>query len=67
MTFCFKNKENENYNISVDRIDSSKGYTKDNVQLVCDIVNRMKLDLNMSKFVELCKIIYNEQNRIEFT
>lgn len=29
-------------NVSVDRIDSSKGYTKDNVHLVCMIVNFMK-------------------------
>lgn len=40
-----------------------KGYTKDNTQLVCDIVNRMKLDLPMNEFVTLCKIIYDEQNR----
>lgn len=33
------------------------------IQLVCDIVNRMKLDLPMSEFVTLCKIIYDEQNR----
>lgn len=45
------------------RIDSTKGYTKDNTQLVCDIVNRMKLDLPMNEFVTLCKIIYDEQNR----
>ena len=36
---------------------------KDNTQLVCDIVNRMKLDLPMNEFVILCKIIYDEQNR----
>ena len=66
MTLYFKNNV-KNYNLSVDRIDSTKGYTKDNVQLVCDIINRMKLDLEMNKFVELCKIIYNEQNRIKFS
>lgn len=32
-------------------------------ELVCDIVNRMKLDLPMNEFVTLCKIIYDEQNR----
>ena len=62
MTFIFNNKHGK-YNISIDRIDSTKGYTKDNTQLVCDIVNRMKLDLPMNEFVTLCKIIYDEQNR----
>lgn len=59
-----KNPEKFRKNIvSIDRIDSTKGYTKDNTQLVCDIVNRMKLDLPMNEFVILCKIIYDEQNR----
>lgn len=44
-------------------LNTINGYTKDNVQLVCSIVNKMKLDLNMIEFITLCKIIYNEQNR----
>ena len=32
----------DQYRASVDRIDSKKGYTKDNVQLVCAQVNIMK-------------------------
>lgn len=62
MLFVFNNDRCK-YNISIDRINSTKGYTKDNTQLVCDIVNRMKLDLPMNEFVTLCKIIYDEQNR----
>jgi hypothetical protein len=47
-----------NYNnISVDRIDSSKGYEKDNIQLVCAMVNRMKTDMTDSTFIEFCKSI----------
>ena len=38
------NRKINNHNISVDRINSSKGYTKDNVQLVCAAVNIMKSD-----------------------
>lgn len=63
MSFLFRNDKNK-YVVSVDRIDSSKGYTKDNVQLVCNIFNKMKLDLSMTEFTTFCKIIYDEQNRI---
>lgn len=44
-------------NISVDRIDSNKGYTKDNIQLVCAVVNRMKSDMSDYKFKTMCQII----------
>ena len=30
-----------NTTVSIDRIDSSKGYTRDNVQLVCMVANQM--------------------------
>lgn len=33
-------------NMSIDRIHNSKGYTKDNIQLVCAVVNRIKHDMN---------------------
>lgn len=33
-------------NMSIDRIHNSGGYTKDNIQLVCAIVNRIKHDMN---------------------
>ena len=44
-------------NLSLDRIDSSQGYTEDNVQLVCRIVNIMKNDLSVDEFVGWCKLI----------
>ena len=43
--------------ISVDRIDSSIGYLKGNVQLVCCSVNTMKSNMNQKDFLELCKLI----------
>lgn len=49
-------------NVSVDRIDSKKEYTIDNIQLVCSIVNTMKWDLNQSDFVDICKKIYLYNN-----
>ena len=36
--------ENKNYNPSIDRIDNNKGYTKDNIVIVCHIVNAIKKD-----------------------
>jgi hypothetical protein len=61
---------------SVDRIDSSKGYTLDNVQLVIWPVNMMKNDLGHDDAIEVIKYTINgiqdvnNQNKkvvIEFT
>lgn len=49
-----------NWNISVNRIDSTKGYTKDNIQLVCAIINRMKTDLSDNQFLLICEKIYSK-------
>lgn len=43
---------------SLDRIDSSKGYTKDNVQWLHKDINRMKLEFTVERFVYLCRKIY---------
>lgn len=42
-------------NISIDRIDSSVGYVRGNVQFVCDVVNRMKQDLPQNEFMVWCR------------
>jgi hypothetical protein len=41
--------------VSVERIDSSIGYTIDNVVLVCNVINRMKSDLSLDLFISMCK------------
>jgi hypothetical protein len=43
--------------MSIDRINSDKGYTKKNVQLVCADVNVAKNDLKQKDFIKLCKLI----------
>lgn len=48
-----------NSNLSIDRIDSSKGYTKDNVQLVCMVANQMKNDLSLEEFINICANVIN--------
>lgn len=40
---------------SLDRIDPKKGYTKDNVHLVCRPINYAKLDLDDEDFITLCQ------------
>ena len=41
-------------NISIDRINSDLGYTKDNIQLVSAMINRMKSDLTSKEFIDFC-------------
>lgn len=49
-------------NTSIDRIDSSKGYIRGNIQLVCSIVNIMKTDLPQEDFFKWCKLIINNKH-----
>jgi hypothetical protein len=46
---------------SLDRIDSSKGYVKNNVQWVHKTVNKIKQDLMQIEFVNLCYLIARNQ------
>lgn len=50
-------------NASLDRIDSSKGYTKDNVWWVHKDINKIKLNLPFDYFVYLCAVITNHQHK----
>lgn len=43
---------------SIDRIDSNKGYTLDNIQLVTHLVNQAKSNLDNETFYHLVKDIY---------
>lgn len=42
---------------SLDRIDSKRGYTTDNIQLVIFSVNRCKGDLSEVTFIKLCRLV----------
>lgn len=60
-----KNSSNKSYKestASLDRVDSKKGYTKDNVQFVHKDVNMMKRTYNQDYFINICKLIaeYNK-------
>jgi hypothetical protein len=41
--------------VSIERVDSSKGYTISNTVLVCQAINRMKSDFKYEDFYNLCK------------
>ena len=49
---------------SLDRIDSCKGYTVDNIQWVHKAVNLMKQTMSNKDFVEWCKIIADNQRKL---
>lgn len=55
--------------VSVDRIDSKKHYTKDNIQIVHKIINQCKMNLSDNDFYKFCKSVYfnlkeNHENQI---
>jgi hypothetical protein len=49
------------YNISIDRIENTIGYTKTNVRLVCAFVNKIRMDMNDDEFMSLCKEVTTER------
>lgn len=51
-------------NISIDRIDSSIGYTEENTQLVCARVNMMKQEYSIDNLTEWCSTIVDHQNEL---
>ena len=53
----FQTKRGKIHRASIDRIDSSKGYFKDNIQIVDKDINKMKLDHSQEYFISLCKRI----------
>ena len=57
----------EEVTASLDRIDSSKGYTLDNIQWVHKDINKMKMNLLEEKFIYYCHLISesHKENSIE--
>lgn len=56
----FNHNIDENYNCrpfapSIDRIENSKGYVLDNIQIVCNMVNKAKNIYKMEIFDEMCR------------
>lgn len=43
---------------SLDRTDSSKGYTADNITWVSKTINYLKMDLSSDQFIKVCELVY---------
>jgi len=50
---------------SLDRIDSSLGYTRSNVQLVTELANRIKGDSSLEELLKVCKAVVFHQRSLQ--
>lgn len=50
-------EHNQPNTLSIDRIDSNKGYTKDNVQIVTYMANTAKNKWAQKDFITMCKMV----------
>ena len=57
MQFSALESGKNSYAVSVDRIDSSRGYYQDNIRLVCGRVNLMKMELSDEQMRFWCRAI----------
>lgn len=53
-------------NLSIDRIDSTKGYDIDNIQLVAAIVNIMKSTLSVEELKQWCGAIIDHSKEVAY-
>ena len=57
--------------LSVERVDNSVGYTKNNTVLVCNKINSMKSSMSGEDFFNFCKSVVdwlgNENGELEVT
>lgn len=47
------------YTMSLDRVDSSKGYVQNNIQFISIAMNHLKHDMTHNKMMEMLKILKN--------
>jgi len=52
---------------SLDRIDNSIGYEKDNIQWVHKDINMMRGTLPIKRFIEICKSIASHNDKATYT
>ena len=54
--------ESGDYAVSVDQVSPGLGYFKNNVVLCCWIINRIKSDIDVTRFKELCLAVTKHNN-----
>lgn len=66
LEFYSKKQDRAKTSASLDRIDSTRGYTIDNVQWVHKHINSMKMDLDEAQFIQLCSMVvhHNEKRHV---
>lgn len=50
-------KPAESTSVSVERLDSNVGYTRENTVLCCNAINRMKSDFTVDEFIHFCRSV----------
>ena len=65
MTHTSRPADDRRFNVSLDRIDSSRNYLRNNVQLVTQVANICKHSLIQDDFVDLCTEIACHQGRAQ--
>ena len=55
------------YCLGIDRLDNSKGYTKENSVPCCGCCNKMKMDLTLPFFIQQIKKIYKNHKKSSTT
>lgn len=56
-------RERHEMTASLDRIDSSMGYTKENIQWIHKDINKMKNNYSDEYFISICKLIANNNKK----
>ncbi len=61
ISFNGKSKDIHSKTVSLDRIDSTKGYAVGNVQWVHKTINHIKSNVGNDYFINLCKLVCSQQ------